>query len=415
MINLLSFKPPISFIQGLLSDMDEPAASASNANTPAAASASVSNSNSKVIVSGGKREWVPSKERLQQQAQQQQQQQPSKPERRSEDSYSSSSPKSNDWFDDRDSYDAFSNTGSSSSPSSSRSSRSTSNSKVEADRLDSERILNELLMDLDSSSRVGSSDSDSGIDYFDFSVDSDDVRSPSKARDAPSRAMTKAAPASSARTVAPKMEDFASFEQYLDALVSHEKTSTSGGGGTSWDNSKKGVSAGRDFDSRGGSAGRDVDGLDDSLLAFLGGDDEDNVTRGSRSPQNSQNTRKISTGSERANEAPKVRSWNPQPSKPDSRVEATESIDDLDSFLDSLEASNVLPSKMKVANLVEKKIEKVSVKSSPVAAESIVESASPHTDYAVYTVKDLKDKLRERGLPVSGSKAELVTRLNKAN
>ena len=413
MINFLFYKSSISFIQGLLSDMDEPTADVSTTNAAAvSSSAIVGVSNSKVIVSGGKREWVPSKERLQQQAQQQQQQ-PSKQERRNEDSYSTSSPKSNDWFDDRDSYDAF-NTGSSSSSSSSRPTRSTSNSKVEADRLDSERILNELLMDLDSSSRGSSSDTDSGIDYFDFSVDSDDVRSPSKSRDTPSRVPAKAAPANNARTMAPKMEDFASFEQYLDALVSHEKTSASSGGGTSWDNSKKGLSAGRDFDSRGGSAGSDIDGLDDSLLAFLGGDDEDNVTRGSRSQLSSESTRKNSNGSERSNEVPKIRSWNPQPSKPESKVQATEIIDDLDSFLDSLEASNVLPSKMKVATLVEKKIEEVSVKITQVASESVVPLASLHTDYAVYTVKDLKEKLRERGLPVSGSKAELVTRLNQA-
>ena len=394
--------------------MDEPVPDVSNiAAAKTAAAASVSSSSSKVIVSGGKREWIPSKERLQAQAQQQ----PPRQERRSEDSFSTSSAKSNDWFDERTTYDAYSTTDSSSK---SRSTRVASSPRAEADRLDSERILNELLMDLDSvSPRGSSSNSDSGIDYFDFSVDSEDVRSSSKSRQTSSRAPAKTAPASSTRNMAPKMEDFASFEQYLDALVSHEKTAFSGGGGTSWDNSKKNVAAGRDFDTRGGSSSRDLDALDDNLVAFLGGDDDDSMGRGSRGQQNSYNTntgRSSSSDSnmERSNTtpSPKVRSWNPQPSVPVSNVreELSESFDDdLDSFLDSLEDSNVLPPKTKVANLVVKKVEKevVAVKSTPVVEQL---TSSP-VDFASFTVKDLKEKLKERGMPVSGSKAELVARL----
>ena len=35
------------------------------------------------------------------------------------------------------------------------------------------------------------------------------------------------------------------------------------------------------------------------------------------------------------------------------------------------------------------------------------------TDYESLTVADLKDVLRERGLPVSGKKAELIARLEE--
>jgi SAP domain len=67
----------------------------------------------------------------------------------------------------------------------------------------------------------------------------------------------------------------------------------------------------------------------------------------------------------------------------------------------------VLPSKGKTPVKAEKEKE---VKAAPIAQSTAAPAAS--SDYSRLSLKDLKDKLRERGLPVSGNKAELVTRLS---
>lgn len=397
--------------------MDGPGTPAASEDNKVAASPAASGEGNRVIVTGEKREWIPSKERLQQQSQQQQQ--PPRQERKRDDSYTASTSKSNDWFDERSSYDTFG----SRPDTNTRSTRTNTNPQVEADRLDSERILNELLMDLDSVNPRSSTDSDGGVDYFDFSVDSDDVngkdKSASKSRQPPSRAPASSAQAGGNRNVAPKMEDFASFEQYLDALVSHERTSSSAGSKSSWDSSRTG---GRVPDNRANTKVDKVemDALDDTLVAFLGADDEDDMSGRLRSQSNSRS-------GDRSGDAPK-RSWNPKPSSPSvmSEVKSDDKIDDLSSFLDSLEESNVLPSKSKIVDVVapkavevpvvtEKKVAKKSTPApvkapEPVAAVAEVQSVGGFTSLSL---KDLKDILRERGLPVSGNKADLVKRLNQ--
>ena len=90
--------------------MGEPAASTNDNGEKIAqdSATTTSSSSSKVIVSNGKREWVPSKERLLAQAQSSQNLSPPQGRQDSRrDSSSFASSKSNDWFDDRSTYDAY--------------------------------------------------------------------------------------------------------------------------------------------------------------------------------------------------------------------------------------------------------------------------------------------------------------------
>lgn len=373
----------------------------------------------RLIVTSGRREYIPNQE-YQQKAQAAQ---PKQAAKRDTTSYTASKSKSNDWFDESSSYDSF---GSDSSAGTSRSTRSSGgadvNPQIEADRLDSERILNELLMDLDTgdSMRGSGSSSDREVDYFDFSMDSEDLKSsakpPSSRQQSSGNSRTPSKP--SARNSAPQMEDFVSFELYLDALVSHERSAI-GGGSSYMDGAsgKKGPSfnsrSSGDSDSRGSSSNnRDFDALDDNLVAFLGGEDEDDS--GSRassrgSPQNSRSSRDSSSSDRRSDDSKPVRSWSPK--APLAVSEDLAPIDDLSQFLDSLEETNVLPNKNKTPVKEVEKVKEKEVKAAPVA-QSVAQQKGSSENYSQLTLKDLKDKLREKGLPVSGNKAELVTRLS---
>lgn len=362
----------------------------------------------RLIVSDGKREYVPQGYSQKAQAAQ--------PKRASRDVDSYASPKakskSNDWFDESSSYNSF---GSDSAAGASRPARSSNsgdvNPQVEADRLDSERILNELLMDLDTgdSLRGSSSGNEREVDYFDFSMDSEDLKLRQQAS-VTGRAPSKAA-GSSGRTIAPQMEDFVSFELYLDALVHHERSSIGGAGSSTYmdgGSSRKGSSynsrSGGDSDQRGGSSSsRDFDSLDDNLVAFLGGEDEDDSS--SKAKKAKAKNPQDSWGSKEGDKTP-VRSWSPKKVEPVAAVVAP--VDDLSSFLDSLEDSNVLPSKNKAPATVKKEEVKVAAPSSPIVAESQGSSEG----LSSLSVKDLRDKLREKGLPISGNKAALVSRLS---
>ena len=488
-----------SFIQGLLSDMDDsgdsqsdskdaapswnnaarrsPSSPSRSSSSSSSSSTTASSSDSEsdggkgyIIGSTGKREWIPSKEY---QLQQPVQYEPRKNVKKESESYSStssssSSSKSNDWFDDRSGYDAFGSDSSSSDTSRSSRNNIPLSPQVEADRLDSERILNELLMDLDTDVSRGSG-ADGEVDYFDFSMDSEDLRGADKSarsRDQStvnSRPPATAAPSSSdGRVKAPKMEDFASFEQYLDALVSHERTSGSD------DSSKRRIR--RPESSRSRSSG-EVDALDDNLVAFLGGEDYGDIgprtanptdrfqpsTYVSRSSDSDFKPARVQTpadsdrysdsesrpkrvwtpkapaaletvpGSRSDSESKSVRVWTPKVSVEETEGPSEQQDDGLSAFLDSLEESNVLPSKQnKVAVAIEEKVAPAVTEFSAVArgegkavakSETVIAAASLEISkgssetLSKMTVKDLKDKLREKGLPVGGIKAELIHRL----
>ena len=81
-----------------------------------------------------------------------------------------------------------------------------------------------------------------------------------------------------------------------------------------------------------------------------------------------------------------------------------EVISDLEAAEDEYEAENVEPSEEKDEGSEEKVIEEKT-------DDSKKEEVSEETDYSKMSVAELKDVLKEKGLPVSGKKADLIERL----
>ena len=79
-------------------------------------------------------------------------------------------------------------------------------------------------------------------------------------------------------------------------------------------------------------------------------------------------------------------------------------ISDLEAAEDEYEAENVEPSEEKDEGSEEEVTEKVTDGSKK-------EEVSEETDYSKMSVAELKDVLKEKGLPVSGKKADLIERL----
>jgi len=81
-----------------------------------------------------------------------------------------------------------------------------------------------------------------------------------------------------------------------------------------------------------------------------------------------------------------------------------EVISDLEAAEDEYEAENVEPSEEKDEGSEEKVTEEKT-------DDSKKEEVSEETDYSKMSVAELKDILKEKGLPVSGKKADLIERL----
>ena len=79
-------------------------------------------------------------------------------------------------------------------------------------------------------------------------------------------------------------------------------------------------------------------------------------------------------------------------------------ISDLEAAEDEYEAENVEPSEEESEDSEEEIIEEES-------DDSTKEEVSGETDYSKMSVAELKDVLKEKGLPVSGKKADLIERL----
>ena len=79
-------------------------------------------------------------------------------------------------------------------------------------------------------------------------------------------------------------------------------------------------------------------------------------------------------------------------------------ISDLEAAEDEYEAENVEPSEEESEGSEEEVIEEES-------DDSTKEEVSEETDYSIMSVAELKDVLKEKGLPVSGKKADLIERL----
>ena len=80
-----------------------------------------------------------------------------------------------------------------------------------------------------------------------------------------------------------------------------------------------------------------------------------------------------------------------------------EVISDLEAAEDEYEAENVEPSEEKDESSDEEITEE--------ADSNKKEEVSEETDYSKMSVAELKDVLKEKGLPVSGKKADLIERL----
>ena len=79
-------------------------------------------------------------------------------------------------------------------------------------------------------------------------------------------------------------------------------------------------------------------------------------------------------------------------------------ISDLEAAEDEYEAENVEPSEVESEDSEEEIIEEES-------DDSTKEEVSEEADYSKMSVAELKDVLKEKGLPVSGKKADLIERL----
>ena len=82
-----------------------------------------------------------------------------------------------------------------------------------------------------------------------------------------------------------------------------------------------------------------------------------------------------------------------------------EVISDLEAAEDEYEAENVEPSEEKDEGSEEEEVEEEETD------DSKKEEVSEETDYSKMSVAELKDVLKEKGLPVSGKKADLIERL----
>ncbi len=82
-----------------------------------------------------------------------------------------------------------------------------------------------------------------------------------------------------------------------------------------------------------------------------------------------------------------------------------EVISDLEAAEDEYEAENVEPSEEKDEGSEEEEVKEEETD------DSKKEEVSEETDYSKMSVAELKDVLKEKGLPVSGKKADLIERL----
>ena len=340
------------------------------------------------------------------------------------------------------------------------------------DRTDSERILEELLGDLDSdrSQRISSGVSDSnsnnnrrepeqrsftrrrddeisfggsrssssssnggsdgiGDDFdFDFLDDpmpfdmSDSNDKAPRARSSTSRSTSGSTSGSSgggggSSSAAPKMEDFGSFEQYLDALVSHERAAGTGSGGDWSSNSKSDADSSK---RRGLPTGDDDDlmSLLDEITAGSGSDSTDNGSGKGVSPSSSKTWR------------------SSKPTSGSVTVDMNAGDDDLDSFLSSLddlefdldtdssnESNDISTNSHRDIDSNNRNSERFNDHksqspsfSSPSSGSSSSGSSSSgsssnNQDLSSLKVPELKAMLKAAGKPVSGKKAELIERL----
>ena len=293
------------------------------------------------------------------------------------------------WLDGSTSgygYDAYSGTGSGRS----------------SDRADSERVLDDLLKDLDIGG--GGASIAGGSDLFDFSDDERPPRAGGDGRGFSQRSTGGGSGQRGPRISAdvPKMEDFATFQQYLDALVNHDKAADTAAPGKRWQ------------PGNGRGAGRDADTLDDDIVDLLGGGDGDGDGYGDRYGGGDRDSR--GSGRPPPRSAPR-NDEAPRRARPATTAAAAAPTaeGDLDAFMDALEASSVVsgPHAKGASGVAQAPAPapQKPQKPAPSVAPAAAPSGGPVTDYGKLTVPALKALLKEKGKPVGGTKPELISRL----
>lgn len=204
----------------------------------------------------------------------------------------------------------------------------------------------------------------------------------------------------------PRMEDFDSIEQYLDALVSHDKGSGAGRGGRQFSAPSRPAPAPAAAAPRPAApvevAPEDFDSFESYLDTLVGQDSwgkKEVAKPSAASKQQAASAVKLSAEDELGGDA-----------------------FDLESFLDSLEDTD-FDSTSELDEVFAAPEKKAVPAAAPVASKSssTVKTDAPSVlpaegklDAAqldAMTVKDLKDLLRGKGLPMTGKKADMVARL----
>lgn len=240
------------------------------------------------------------------------------------------------------------------------------------DRSDSERILDELLLDLDGGrgGSAGGKSANTRSGESSWKSSSSAARKGSKTNANTKRTVRKSA---TVTADAPQMKDFGSFEEYLDALVSHEQ-----GGGAPPAPSRADASASSHRNRMGTDSSARGRGDDD-----YGEEDSDDLLR-LLEEEDLQEKRQISLSSE-----------SDEGSTQNHHTEEPSFEDDLEAFLDSLDDLGMDPPAEKPSE------------ARPATKKSITDGGG----LSKKTVPELKILLKERGLPISGKKAELIERL----
>jgi hypothetical protein len=212
---------------------------------------------------------------------------------------------------------------------------------------------------------------------------------------------------------APKMEDFGSFEEYLDALVSHERTAATqprgerGGVSSSTSTSSRdgnrmrsaGANAGATAGSR--SADASAGFVAPSARRSAAGGDDSIASGGFSGTGNSGATDAFDLElMDLLDEPAFKRPLNKENSNNNSNIN-----------INSGSNQSVAPTvtgKEKITASVEATIRPPAKK----PAENTVAASASSSNLSSMTVKELKERLKEKGLPVSGVKSELIERLS---
>lgn len=240
----------------------------------------------------------------------------------------------------------------------------------------------------------------------------------------------------------PKLEDYAQFEDYIDALVSFNERASSTKSSSSLGN-KDSTSTSRTTTSS--MTASSSSSVDDEWLKMLAGEESSPaaaVTTKPKSPEKAWRRPDVSSISSSSRStyssnapAPKVK---PQVSKSVSDAALDGTLEDLESFLDSLgsmdfafDDDDSFSAPIQVATKVPEKnptsrgsteavsppsrspTESLDNKKSTTSLPRATEKPDSSSHLSSLTVKELKELLKQKELPLSGKKADMIARLTE--